>query len=267
MCLRQVCQRKKQVSFVELKPPNLQRDKGHVAGKKEKKKPKLLLACTSCCCLLPAASPLLCPVLAYMIYLHRSEGESCVAGLLCLGEHCLFLGTWGDSGQEQALLLTWGMWTSETVFIPDVSWAEGGFAWVRCQRERWWSHRQGSASFDRSLWRLLVLCCCRPLRGTGKCLSMYMRKQLVSWGGQVFCRWATTGKYWNKEFRLPQEVAQAPSLENFKIKLWDAYSDLIADSAWPCSCIADPRPVVPSTLNCPVILLWTNWLLCSKNHC
>lgn len=129
MCLRQVCQRKKQVSFVELKPPNLQRDKGYVAGKKEKKKTKTFISLYQLLLLVASSFPscLSCAGI-HDLSVHRSEGESCVAGLLCLGEHCLFLGTWGDSGQEQALLLTWGMWTSETVFFPDVSWAEGGFA-------------------------------------------------------------------------------------------------------------------------------------------
>lgn len=62
---------------------------------------------------------------------HRSEGESCVAGLLCLGERCLLLGTWGESGQEQALLLTWGMWARRLrLFQPStglkVALLEGG---------------------------------------------------------------------------------------------------------------------------------------------
>lgn len=75
---------------------SLWRAKGRAVGKKEKN--ELLLACTSCCCLLPAASPLLCQVLPYVICLHTEQREKVMSQVCHVWESAVC--SWEPGGTQ-----------------------------------------------------------------------------------------------------------------------------------------------------------------------
>lgn len=101
--------------------------KGHIAGKKEKN--ELLLVHTSCCCLLPAASPLLCQVLPYVICLHAEHWEKVMSQACQVWESTVC--SWEPVGGSLRAVTSacaghvdLDGWNK----LPATNWAEGGLA-------------------------------------------------------------------------------------------------------------------------------------------